>query len=90
MANAVVQQFLLVFDHGQGKLIRIDEFGTNLDAAVAAYGEMEDRYRGNSDIDVVLVGSDSIETIKVTHPNYFDGAAGLGRLLTPSKYFQGI
>lgn len=90
MTTPVVKHFLLVFDHEQARLIDQDDFDHDLDAAVAAYGEMEKRYRENENIDIVLVGSDSIETVMVTHANYFDGSAGLSKYLTPSKYLQGI
>lgn len=90
MTGASVMHFLLVFDHAQGKLIHEQDFGNDLDAAVAAYGQMEHQHRNNDDIDIVLVGSDSIETVKVTHANYFDGSAALSKYLTPSKYLLGI
>ena len=90
MTNPSVMHFLLVFDHEQAKLIHQDDFGHDLEAAVAAYGEMEKKHRDNDSIDIVLVGSDSIETVMVTHANYFDGSAGLSKYLTPSKYLQGI
>jgi hypothetical protein len=35
-------------------------------------------------IEIVLIGSDSLETVKVTHANYFDGT------VAASKYFVGI
>lgn len=82
--------FLLVFDHALGRLINQREFGHDLDAAVAAYGKAEHDYRDNDDIDIVLVGSDSIETVKITHANYFDGSASLSKHLTVDKYLQGI
>lgn len=86
---SVVLHFLLVFDHSKAKLICEREFGTDLAAAVRAYGEMEKKHRNNSDIDILLVGSDSLETVKVTHANYFDGTAGLAKP-TASKYLIGL
>lgn len=90
MTTPVVKHFLLVFDHEQAQLIHQDDFDHDLDAAVAAYGKMEKKHRNDDNIDIVLVGSDSIETVMVTHANYFDGSAGLSKYLTPSKYLQGI
>ena len=86
---SVVMHFLLVFDHSNAKLICVREFGTDLAAAVRAYGEMEKEHRDNADIDILLVGSDSLETVKVTHANYFDGTAGLAKP-TASKYLIGL
>ena len=86
---SVVMHFLLVFDHSKAQLICEREFGTDLAAAVRAYGKMEKEHRDNSDIDILLVGSDSLETVKVTHANYFDGTAALAKP-TPSKYRTGL
>lgn len=38
-------------------------------------GEAEDAYRGRTDIEVVLLGSDSLETLKQTHGHYFESAS---------------
>ncbi|WP_144628955.1 hypothetical protein [Arthrobacter woluwensis] len=68
---SAIKHFLLVFDHSKNELISNTDFGTDIDKATRAYGEMEKRYRGSYAVDIVLVGSDSIETVKVTHANYF-------------------
>lgn len=70
---SAIQHFLLVFDHATNELIDQREFGTDVHAATKAYGEMERQFKDSHAIDIVLVGSDSIETVKVTHPNYFTG-----------------
>ncbi|MCW1250284.1 hypothetical protein ODZ83_08860 [Acaricomes phytoseiuli] len=70
-----VQHFLLVFDHKQDRLIHQLEFGTDAVAATAAYAELERQYKEDLSIDIVLIGSDSIETVKVTHSSYFEGMA---------------
>ena len=51
---------------------------------VAAYAEQEAQYADQKLIEIVLVGSDSIETVKLTHANYFEGS------LNTSRYFAGI
>jgi hypothetical protein len=67
-----IVHFLLVYDRKLQKLVVEQEF-TNSAEAVRAYGEMEDRYKGDDEhMEIVLVGADSIETIKLTHGNYFD------------------
>jgi hypothetical protein len=38
-------------------------------------------------MDSVLVGSDSIETVKITHAHYFDGSA---TVMSKSKYLAGL
>lgn len=68
-----IKHFLLVFDHRKDELVDMQEFGTNGNGAVTAYSEMEARHATDPAIDIVLVGSDSLETVKVTHQNYFTG-----------------
>ena len=67
-----VQHFLLVYDHDLGHLVQEIEFGTDAQAAVKRYQELEAEHRANARMDIVLVGSDSLDTIRVTHRNYFE------------------
>lgn len=73
---SAIKNFLLVFDHGKNELIEQINFEEDVERATEAYSEMERKYRDNHRVDIVLVGSDSIETVKVTHSNYFAGTAG--------------
>ncbi|WP_138417958.1 hypothetical protein [Sinomonas gamaensis] len=68
---SAIKHFLLVFDHAKNELVKNLEFGSDVDGATRCYGEMERKYRDSHAVDIVLVGSDSIETVKVTHSNYF-------------------
>lgn len=70
-----IRHFLLVFDHAHGKLVHQEDFGSDVARATTAYSAMEQRHQDETQIDVVLVGSDSLETIKFTHANYFEGAS---------------
>ena len=70
-----IQHFILVFDRREDRLLEQIPFGTDQAAAVAKYGEIERLHCDSPHMDIVLVGSDSIETVKVTHANYFDGSA---------------
>ena len=81
---APIQHFLLVFDHEEGKLVELQEFGTDGDAAVAAYAAKEEELSGQSRTEIVLIGSDSLQTVELTHANYFDGTAAI------SPYLVGI
>ncbi len=78
----MIKHFLLVFDHDAGKLVDIVEFGTDGDRAVAAYASKESELKGLRGLEIVLIGSDSLETVRLTHANYFDGSAKV------SKYFD--
>ena len=42
------------------------------------------QHRHDLHIDIVLIGSDSIETVRLTHANYFTGEAAV------SKYLVGL
>lgn len=86
MSNSI-QHFLLVFDHEQGKLIDTKEFGSNSQLAVAAYSELERECESNPAMEIVLIGSDSFETVKFTHANYFDGSAAAR---SKSPYLVGV
>jgi hypothetical protein len=39
--------------------------------AVSAYFETEKKYRDRSDLEIVLIGADSLATIETTHGSYF-------------------
>ena len=70
MSNSI-HHFLLVYSYDEGKLVHQDEF-TDQAQATAAYGEAEGEYRDKlNHFEIVLVGSDSIETIMLTHGHYF-------------------
>jgi hypothetical protein len=84
MTDKKIQHFLLVFDHEAGKLIHTEDFGTDQERAVKAYGDCEEKYRDVRTIEIVLIGSDSFETVKLTHANYFDGS------VATSKYLVGL
>lgn len=66
-----MHHFLLAFDHARNELVHQLDFGTDVDRATDAYIQLEREYQNNLSMDIVLVGSDSIETVKVTHSTYF-------------------
>lgn len=80
-----LQHFLLVFDHSRSELVDLLSFGTNADDAMAEYARLERQHMNMADtIEIVLIGSDSLDTVKVTHANYFNGT------VADSPYFAGI
>jgi hypothetical protein len=80
-----INHFLLVFDHSRAQLLDVQDFGRDVRAAMKAYAEKEREHLGAGDsIEIVLIGSDSLETVRLTHANYFDGTVAV------SKYFAGI
>jgi len=67
--------FLLSFriaDHS----VEVEDFGSEEAAAVAAYSALEQSADAN-EVEVVLVGADSLETVRKTHSHYFSGDADL-------------
>jgi hypothetical protein len=68
--NTEIQHFLVIYDINAGEA-NVRRFGADYDAALEAYEKAEETYRGRDDLDVVLLGADSIETIKKTHSSYF-------------------
>ena len=65
--------FLLVYDHAKQELVHSAQY-LNAAEAAEAYGKLEQEHKGDRNLEIVLVGADSIETIKMTHGNYFNGA----------------
>jgi hypothetical protein len=77
--DETTMHFLVTYDVTRsGATVR--EFGHDYDAAQRAYQEAEQQARGRSDLDVVLLSADSLETIKRTHSSYF-AATSLDELL---------
>lgn len=79
-----IKHFLLVFDHHEGHLVELEEFGEDGDRALAAYAAKERELREVPAMEMVLIGSDSLDTVKLTHANYFDGSVAV------SRYLRGI
>ena len=65
--------FLLVFDRTSGELVSINQYD-NQDLATSELSLEERKNADSENIEVVLIGSDSIETLKRTHGHYFSGS----------------
>ncbi len=79
-----IQHFLIVFDHSEGKIVELVKFGEDSNSAVAAYSAKEKELENRKLVEIVLIGSDSLETVQLTHANYFDGSVAI------SKYLVGL
>jgi hypothetical protein len=77
-----IQYFLLVYDRAHRHLQTVQTF-TDKDDASSAYTAVERAVQGNTNLEIVLIGSDSIETIMQTHGQYFDPPDGGSRFLRP-------
>jgi len=72
MSNATpIKHFLITYDIETGHA-KVRRFGENYPAALDAYTRAEESNKGNSNLDIVLVGAESIDVIKRTHSSYFD------------------
>ena len=71
-------QFLVTFDRSQGKIDQIIEF-KNLREALGARFAVERRFRGNPDIEVVVLTAASEAALHRTHTRYFENAQQLSR-----------
>ncbi|MBJ7471000.1 MAG: hypothetical protein JHD16_06835 [Solirubrobacteraceae bacterium] len=78
-----VVHFLLVYDRARGKLVTQRPFN-DARKAVDAYERAELEHRHDRNIEIVLVGADSLKSIMLTHGNYFDAVP------SASPYLQGV
>lgn len=82
------QHFLLIHDVENGEF-RHESFGTDFDAAHSALIAAEARWPDESKVRVVLVSSDSLETVKRTHSSWFlDADEAIGALESKLRAFQ--
>jgi hypothetical protein len=63
--------FLLTYNIDLGRLVDCKDF-TDSSLAAAEYSALERKYAGQGNFEIVLVGADSIDTIKRTHGQYFE------------------
>jgi hypothetical protein len=78
-----IVHFLLVYDRRLQTLVFNHPY-SNSSEAVAAYEGMEEKHRDEPHMEIVLVGADSIETVMLTHGNYFDAVP------SASPYLAGV
>lgn len=67
--------FLLIYDHNEQRLVDALDLGTRGEDAAHTYADYEERYRDEKGIEIVLVGADSLDTIRQTHAHYFSDSA---------------
>lgn len=68
-----MRYFPLEYSRSHRRLQNIQQF-TSRDDAGRAYAAAESAARGHDDLEVVLIGADSLDTIKQTHGQYFGRA----------------
>lgn len=69
----------------------VTSFGEDIDAALAAYAEKERSFLHDPSMEIVLVGSDSMDSVRATHSNYFpNGQSTKGWLVDLGLSFDKI
>jgi len=77
-----MRHFLLIYDHNAQKLRESQEFSDKeCNAATDAYQAAERLHTDDSNIEIVLIGADSLETIHRTHGHYFESQDRLARYI---------
>jgi hypothetical protein len=71
MSTDRVKHFLIIYDIPRG-IADVMPYGTDYASALQAYAQAEERWRDDEKFEVVLLGSDSLETLKRTHSSYFE------------------
>ena len=69
-----INHFLIIYDLRHRELRDFIDFGSDVDSAAEAYAAAEREYRERDDreeFEIVLLGSDSRETLEKTHRRYF-------------------
>lgn len=72
--------FLLAYDRSAGRLLSQVRFDDAHEAA-EAYKQLEVEHQRDENVEIVLIGSDSIETVMQTHSNYFGEPRSIEDLL---------
>lgn len=70
MGTGPTNYFLLIYNLATREL-DVEEWGSDDIGAAAAYSEREQEFQEMENIEVVLVGADSLDTVKLTHSHYF-------------------
>lgn len=72
--------FLIVYDRRAGRLLYQREFGPEeRDEALRERFSREDAEKHHAEVEVVLLGADSLETLKRTHARYFQTREEIAR-----------
>jgi hypothetical protein len=73
VSASTFKHFLLVYDHALGRLVSLEDFADGA-RALEAYSAKERMHLKDPHIEIVLIGADSLDTVRVTHANYFEGS----------------
>jgi hypothetical protein len=71
MSDTRINHFLVIYDI-ENAMAHVEPFELDYERALEAYSKAEEEYRENPNVEVVLLGSDSLETLERTHSSYFE------------------
>lgn len=71
MSPRNLRHFLVVYDIAESHA-DVTPFERDYEAALAAYNVAEEKHRDDPNVEVVLFGSDSVQTLERTHSSYFE------------------
>lgn len=77
-----IKHFLVIHDIAAGRT-DVRDFGNDYEAAQEAYAEVEWELQKDRSVNVVLLSSDSLETVKRTHSSYFERRESFESFLPP-------
>jgi hypothetical protein len=72
--------FLIVFDRVSDDLT-VEDLGQDLDEAMRTYSVMERESADDGNLEVVLIGSPSLDALRRTHSSYFGTSEALRPVL---------
>lgn len=65
------QHFIVIYDSNKQELLDLERFGEERETAAQRLSELENEHLGEGSLQIVLLASDSLDQLKVTHPHYF-------------------
>jgi hypothetical protein len=71
-----MRHYLLIYDRHAGQIIRHREFPATRPALAARF-EAEREFRGDPDVEIVVLGAASWDALKTTHSRYFQSVQEL-------------
>jgi hypothetical protein len=79
-----MKHFLIQYDRTEHQLARCEEF-LDSDAAYSAYSALEKEHLADDRYEIVLLGANSLDVLKITHAHYFTPNGDLERLFASAR-----
>jgi hypothetical protein len=72
------EHFFLIVSHRHSGESAVEDLGTEFSVAMDAYRAREHELANSADVEVVLLGSNSLDALRRTHSSYFGASGALG------------